>query len=153
MDNTFNLSSITSSRDIISDLIYQCDSQEEIKNLCRFAHRSSRSCHYFIFHEVPDYQRPPFYAIEVIFDASGSVVDVQKIRLSDLVDRIQQLRGEPFRSRKVLRYGLTSLECYLSRNTYAAWPGDADLVLVDADFTPNCNYRIQEGYYRNSHFQ
>ena len=136
VDNTFNLDSIISSHDIISDLIYQCDGQEEIKNLCRFAHRYDMSCHYFIFHEVPDYQRPPFYVVEVMFDASGSVVDVQKIRLTDLVSRIQQLRGEPFRSRKSLRYALTSLECYLSKNTYAPWPGDADLVLVDADFTP-----------------
>ena len=52
------------------------------------------------------------------------------------MDRIKQLRGRSFRSSKVLFWGLTSLECYLSNKTSAIWPGDADLVLVDTNFTP-----------------
>ena len=40
---------------------------------------------------------------------------------------------------KGLTLGLSTLECYLAndkKDEAAAWPGDADLVLVDSNFTP-----------------
>ena len=119
-----------------ASVIYQCDGEEKVIQLCRFAYRYGMSCHYFLFKESADSQRPPDTIVEVTFDGSGSVVGVQKVELSILRDRIRQLR----RSRasvgsKGVTYALTSLECYLSK-TDTIWPGDADLVLVDSIFTP-----------------
>lgn len=117
-------------------VIYQCDGEEKVIQLCRFADRYGMSCHYFLFKESTDSQHPPDPIIEVTFDGSGSVVGVQKVELSTLRDRIRQLRGgQASVGPKGLTYGLTSLECFLSK-TPDIWPGDADLVLVDANLTP-----------------
>ena len=132
---TFNPWPITSSDDI-SNAIYQCDGEEKVRQLCRFANKYSLSCYYFLFKESPNSQRPPAPIIEVKFDGSGSVVDVQEVELSILMSQIRRLAGGPVRvGPKGLFYGLTTLECFLSK-TDAAWPGDADLVLVDSNFTP-----------------
>ena len=136
VERTFNLWPITSSHDI-SNAIYQCDGEEKVRNLCRFAERYGMTCHYFLFKESDDLQRPLSPLIEVRFDGSGSVVDLQEmVKLSDLMNNIQRLSGGPVSvGDKRLFWGLTSLECILSK-TDAAWPGDADLVLVDSNFTP-----------------
>lgn len=119
-----------------SRVIYQCDGEEKVRQLCRFADRYCMSCHYFLFKESTDSQHPPDPIIEVTFDGSGSVVGVQKVELSILRNRIRQLRGgQASVGPKGLTYGLTSLECFLSK-TPDIWPGDADLVLVDSSFTP-----------------
>lgn len=119
-----------------SRVIYQCDGEEKVRQLCRFADRYGMSCHYFLFKESADSQHPPDPIIEVKFDRSGSFVDVQKVELSILRNRIRQLRGgQASVGPKGLTYGLTSLECFLSK-TPDIWPGDADLVLVDSNFTP-----------------
>ena len=90
----------------------------------------------FLFKESADYQYLPDPIIEVTFDGSGSVVGLQKIEISILRNRIRQLRGGPASvGPKGLTYGLTSLECFLSK-TPDIWPGDADLVLVDSNFMP-----------------
>jgi len=121
---------------IISNALHQCDGQEKIEGLCRFAQKYSLSCHYFLFKESPDFGRNPTPIIEVNLDGSSQVVNVTEIKLATLKERIQHLSGGPVTvGRKGLIYGLTSLECYLS-TTSAAWPGDADLVLVDSNFTP-----------------
>ena len=126
---------ITLSHDI-SNAIYQCDGEKRVRNLCAFADRYDMSCHYFLFKESLDSRHPPAPIIEVTFDGSGSVVSVQEVELSILMARIQQLRGgRASVGSKGLTYGLTSLECFLSK-TSALWPGDADLVLVDSSFTP-----------------
>ena len=119
-----------------ASVIYQCDREEKVIQLCRFADIYDMSCHYFLFKESADSQHPPDTIVEVTFDGGGSVVGVQKVELSNLMDRIRQLSGGPVRiGRKGLTLGLTTLECYLS-NTDAAWPADADLVLVDSNGTP-----------------
>ena len=123
------------SRDI-SNAIYQCDGEERVRQFCGFAARYGMSCHYFLFKESPNSQRPPASIVEVRFDGSGSVEDIQEVELSNLMSRIRQQSGGPVPvGRKGLFYGLTTLECFLSK-TDAAWPGDADLVLVDSIFTP-----------------
>lgn len=120
----------------IPDAIYQCDGEEKVRQLCRFAHTHDFTCHYFLFKDTPDSLNPQTPIVEVRFHGNGTVEKVFNINLLKLIDRIKQLRGGPFRSEKTLYYGLTSLECYLSNNTSAIWPGDADLVLVDANFIP-----------------
>lgn len=135
VERTFNPWPITSSHDM-SNAIYQCDGEEKVKQLCRFAEKYRMTCHYFLFKESSNSLHPPAPIIEVRFDWSGSVVDVQEVELSDLMRHIQELAGGPvYVGRKGLFYGLTTLECFLSK-TNAAWPGDADLVLVDSGFTP-----------------
>ena len=136
VDKSINPKSIISSHDIISEAIYQCDGKEKVEKFCEFANKYSWSCHYFLIQEFPNYKNPLFNYVEVTFDENGSVIDVQEISLSTLVKRIQHLRGGPFSTKKTLNYATTSLECFLSKQTSAAWPGDADMVLVDANFTP-----------------
>ena len=136
VEESFDPWPITSSREI-SNAIYQCDNEEKVKNLCEFADRYDMSCHYFLFKESPHPRRPPAPIIEVTFNESGSVVDIQEVELSILIECIQQLRGGPASvGSKGLIYGSTSLECFLSK-TSAIWPGDADLVLTDSSFTPH----------------
>ena len=135
VEESFDSWPITSSGEILS-AIYQCDGEDKVKNLCEFADKYSMSCHYFLFKESPNPQNPPAPIIEVMLNGSGSVVDIQEVELSILMERIQQLRGgEASIGSKGLIYGSTSLECFLSK-TSAIWPGDADLVLTDSNFTP-----------------
>ena len=115
--------------------IYRCDGEQKVKQLCRFADRHNFTCHYFLFKE-PLYFPIPVPIAEVQFDGDGTVVRIPRVKLPDLKDRIMQLRGQPFHSSEPFYYSTTSLECYLYNNTRAPWPGDADLVLVDANLTP-----------------
>ena len=135
VDESFTPWPITQWRGI-PGAIYQCDGEQKVRQLFRFADRHNFTCHYFLFKESPDSRHPPALIVEVRFDENGSVVRALNVNLSDLKSRIIQLRGRPFRSNKVLNWGTTSLECYLSNQTSAIWPGDADLVLVDANLTP-----------------
>lgn len=116
--------------------IYRCDGEEKVRQLCRFADTHNFTCHYFLFKESFYLFNRTEYSVEVRFNEKGDVVHIRKFKLSDLKDRIREIRGQPFSSKKTLVYGQTALECYLSNNTSAIWPGDADLVLVDSNFTP-----------------
>ena len=116
--------------------IYRCDGEEKVRQLCRFANKHGMSCHYLLFKESYYWERHLEPIVEVQFDGNGTVVRISRVKLPDLMDRIKQLRGGPFRANKLLTYGRTSLDCYLYNRTAAMLPGDADLVLVDASFTP-----------------
>ena len=121
----------------VPNAIYQCDGEEKVRQLCRFADRNGMSCHYFLFKESDYWGLRPEPIVEVRFDSNGTVRRILRIELSNLEDRIKQLREGPASvGPKGVTYALTSLECYLSK-TDALWPGDADLVLVDCSFTPN----------------
>ena len=125
-------------RDIPSK-ISQCDGEEKVKQLCEFADRYGMSCHYFLFKESRDWKNSPSPIIEVKLDENGSVVGATKVDLHKLMDRIRQLSGGRVPVGKGLTLGLSTLECYLAndkKDEAAAWPGDADLVLVDSNFTP-----------------
>ena len=122
---------------IHSNAIYQCDGEEKVKQLCRFADRYDMSCHYFLFKESADFGDRPVPIVAISFDGDGLVADVREVELSTLKSRIQQHAGGPVSiGDKGLTLGLSTLECYLSK-TDAAWPGDADLVLVDSKFAPH----------------
>ena len=120
----------------LSNAIYQCDGEEKVKQLCRFADRYGMSCHYFLFQESRDWKNSPAPIVAVSFGRDGLVTDVREVELSILMRRIQVHAGGPvFVGRKGLRLGSSTLECYLANaRTGAAWPADADLVLVDSNF-------------------
>lgn len=120
----------------ISNAIYQCDEEEKVKQFCRFADRYSMSCHYFLFKESNDWVNSPAPIVAVSFDRDGLVTDVREVEISFLQRRIREHAGGPVPvGDKGLILGTSTLECYLSE-TDAAWPGDADLVLIDSDFVP-----------------
>lgn len=119
--------------DAFLSAIYQCDGEDTVRTLCGFADRYGLSCHYFLFKESLDWELHPATIVEAKFNRMGSVENLQNIKIPVLKLRIQRLSGGPVAvGWKGLIYGLTSLECFLSR-TDAAWPGDADLVLVDSN--------------------
>ena len=124
----------------LSNAIYQCDGEEKVKQLCEFADKYGMSCHYFLFKESRDWENSPASIVTVSFGGDGSVTDVREVELSFLMDRIQVHAGGPVPvGDKGLILGTSTLECYLAnekKDEGAAWPGDADLVLVDSNFTP-----------------
>lgn len=128
------------SHDIL-DAIYQCDNEEKVKQLCEFANGYDMSCHYFLFKESHDWKNSPSPIVAVSFGADGLVTDVREVELSILMRRIQvHAGGHVPVGAKGLTLGLSTLECYLAndkKDEGAAWPGDADLVLVDSNFTPH----------------
>ena len=149
VDISFEPWPITRWRSIPSE-IYQCDGEEKVKQLCGFANRYGMSCHYFLFKESADFGIRPVPIVEVKLDENGSVVGATKIELSKLMDRIRQLSGGPVPiGNKGLILGLTTLECYLSE-TDAAWPADADLVLVDSNLTPHAIIEFKKHTSRSS---
>ena len=120
----------------VPNAIYQCDGEEKVRQLCRFADSHKFTCHYFLFKESGYWGVRPEPIVEVRFDSDGTVVRILRVKLPDLEDRIRQLReGRASVGPKGVAFALTSLECYLSK-TDKLWPGDADLVLVDANLTP-----------------
>ena len=135
VDESFTPWPINQWRDI-PGAIYQCDEEEKVKQLCRFADRYGMSCHYFLFKESADFGVRPVPIVEVRFNGNGSVKRVLNVDLSKLKSNIKRLREGPASvGSKGVTYALTSLECYLSK-TDTLWPGDVDLVLVDSSFTP-----------------
>ena len=124
----------------ISNTIYQCDEEEKVKQFCRFATKYGLSCHYFLFKESDDWENSPSPIVAVSFGGDGLVTDVREVELPILMRRIQRHAGGHVPvGAKGLTLGLSTLECYLAndkKDEGAAWPGDADLVLVDSNFTP-----------------
>ena len=120
----------------VPNAIYQCDGEEKVRQLCRFANRHNFTCHYLLFKESRYWGVRSEPIVEVRFDDDGTVVRILNVDLSNLIDRIKDLRGGPFSTKKILRYGLTTLDCYLYNDTDAMLPGDADLVLVDSNYVP-----------------
>ena len=134
---------ITSSHDpskaVYQNAIYQCDGEEKVKQLCKFATKYGMSCHYFLFQESDDWENSPSPIVAVSFNGDGLVVDDREVELPTLKSRIQQWAGGTvYVGRKGLGLGSSTLECYLANaRTGAAWPGDADLVLVDSNVAPH----------------
>ena len=133
----------------ISNAIYQCDGEEKVKQLCGFADRYGMSCHYFLFKESRDWKNSPAPIVAVSFGGDGLVTDVREVELSILMHRIQVHAGGPVLvGAKRLTLGSSTLECYLS-NTDAAWPADADLVLVDSNFAPHAIIEFKKHTHRS----
>lgn len=128
---------ITRWRDTIPSEIYQCDREDKVRQLCRFADKYGMSCRYFLIKDSSDFSNPSAPIIKVSLKADSSVKRVRNIDLTKLENKIKKLRGGPASiGSKGLTYALSSLECHLSK-TDTIWPGDADLVLVDSSLTPH----------------
>lgn len=125
----------------LSSAIYQCDGEGKVKQLCEFAAKYDMSCHYFLFKESHDWENSPSPIVAASFGMDGLVTDVREVELSVIMDRIQTHAGGPVPvGAKGLTLGLSTLECYLAndkKDEGAAWPGDADLVLVDSNSMPH----------------
>ena len=139
----------------ISNAIYQCDGKKKVKQLCEFAAKHDMTCHYFLFKESSDWQNSPTPIVAVSFGGDGSVTDVREVELSVLKRRIRHWAGGHVPvGDKGLIMGLSTLECYLAndiRHEGVAWPGDADLVLVDSNFTPHAIIEFKK-HTRNARF-
>lgn len=122
--------------EVIQDLIYSCDSQEFVKDLASLANGSLK---YKLFRESVDWENQKddqFPILSVDIDVTGRVSAVRRENLNVLMEQIKDLSGGPVRvGKKGLTYSYTNLECYLSK-TDAAWPGDADLILLDREKKP-----------------
>ncbi|MES5869066.1 hypothetical protein ACIQUE_23530 [Bacillus cereus] len=118
----------------LQNLIYECDGEEFVKDLAKFA--GDNTLTYKIFREDTDWNSqlvdPTSKPIlDVKIDVHGKVVEVKKWGLVSLMQQIRNLSGGPVRvGEKGLRIAFTDLECFLSR-TDAAWPGDVDMMLVN----------------------
>lgn len=74
----------------------------------------------------------------VIAKSGGANNRIQKVTVENLKDAIQKHSGGEVRvGDKGLRYGTSAVECYLS-NSDAAFPGDADAVIVDNQNRVRC---------------
>ena len=116
-------------------LLEQCDGTAYVQRLSAFAHRcgASLTCQLFkdSYHWVD--QMP---LVSARLDADGSVSQAQIKTVSALKVEIRALSGGPVQiGSKGLIYSTSTLESYLS-HTDALWPGDADLILVDAQGSP-----------------
>lgn len=125
----------TADRVLWQRLLDQCDGPVYLQRLAAFAHRygASLTCQLFkdSYHWVD--QIP---LVSARLDADGSVLQAQVKTVSSLKVEIRALSGGPVQiGSKGLLYSTSTLESYLS-HTDALWPGDADLVLVDAQGTP-----------------
>ncbi|MDV2686488.1 hypothetical protein RYX56_19135 [Alkalihalophilus lindianensis] len=124
------------STDAIQNLIYSCDSEEFVKDLALLAKGSLK---YKLFRESVDWESQtddycPILSVDI--DITGKVSAVNREKLSCLMKQIKTLSGGTVRvGGKGLFYSYTKLECYLSK-TDAAWPGDADLILLDSKKKP-----------------
>jgi len=74
----------------------------------------------------------------IIAKSGGAYNRVKQITISNLKSAIQRHSGGPVRvGSKGLTYGTSAVECYLSK-TDAAFPGDADAVIVDMQNRVRC---------------
>ena len=120
---------------ILQQKIYDCDGIEYVKVLSRFASKYNVILKYQLFKESNSWN-DEMTIISVVFNNNGDVSHVVNKRISDLKEDIKSLSGGPISiGKKGLIYSTSTLEGYLSR-TDSAWPGDADLVILDKALNP-----------------
>lgn len=120
---------------ILQQKIYDCDGIEYVKVLSRFASKYNVILKYQLFKESNNWN-DDMTIISVVFNNNGEVSHAINKRISDLKGDIKLLSGGPISiGKKGLIYSTSTLEGYLSR-TDAAWPGDADLVILDKALKP-----------------
>ena len=115
--------------------IYDCDSEQAISDLSYFCGQNNLKLNYFLFKDV-DWNNSDGGIVNVTLDNEGNLVGANQISIEELKERIKsQSGGNVSVGRKGLFYGLSTLECYLSK-TDAAWPGDLDILLLDDNKDP-----------------
>lgn len=120
---------------ILQQEIYDCDGIEYVRVLSRFASKYNAILKYQLFKESNSWN-DDIPIVSVVFNNNGEVSHVKNKRISDLKEDIKLLSGGPISiGKKGLIYSTSTLEGYLSR-TDAAWPGDADLIILDKSLSP-----------------
>lgn len=120
---------------ILQQKIYDCDGIEYVRVLSRFASKYNVNLKYHLFKESNRWN-DEMPIVSVIFNNTGEVSQVTEKKISDLKEDIRLLSGGPISiGKKGLIYSTSTLKGYLSR-TDAAWPSDADLVVLDKALNP-----------------
>lgn len=120
---------------ILQQEIYDCDGIEYVRVLSRFASKYNVILKYQLFKESNSWN-DDMPIVSVVFNNNGEVSHVKNKRISDLKEDIKLFSGGPISiGKKGLIYSTSTLEGYLSR-TDAAWPGDADLIILDKSLNP-----------------
>lgn len=122
-------------KEILQQAIYDCDGEEYVKILSRFAAKYHVTLKYFLFKESNCWNTN-MEIVSVCFDHNGEISLVNHIKVSHLMANIKRLSGGPIIiGKKGLFYSTSTLEGYLS-HTDAVWPGDADLIILDKSTSP-----------------
>ncbi|WP_160037140.1 hypothetical protein [Paenibacillus sp. An7] len=122
----------------IGNEIKKIDSNQYISKMISFAKSNNFILKYKIIPEVPcnewvEYDSGQQSEVECIIDFEIEPnVHKKKQKLKELREKIKILSGGPMTVRKGLKYGGSTLECYLAK-TDTPWPGDADILLYNTN--------------------
>lgn len=120
---------------ILQQKIYDCDGIEYVRVLSRFASKYNVNLKYLLFKESNRWN-DEMLIVSVAFNNKWEVYQVTEKNISDLKKDIKLLSGGSISiGNKGLVYSTSTLEGYLSQ-TDAAWPGDADLIVLDKALNP-----------------
>lgn len=104
-----------------------------IRRCCRLAHGQGNGVTVAIFDDARDWSRSTGRDILMVNLPPDGPMRMTPVALAELKAAIQVKSGGPMRiGDKGLIFAATALEAHLSKTT-APWPGDADLVVFDAD--------------------
>lgn len=116
-----------------------------IRRCCRLAHGQGNGVTVAIFDDARDWSLSTGRDILMVNLPADGPMRMTPVTLADLRGAIQVKTGGPMRiGDKGLIYSTTALEAHLSKTT-APWPGDADLVVFDADdHEPRCVIELKK---------
>ncbi|MFU2016161.1 hypothetical protein ACM6Q7_14070 [Peribacillus butanolivorans] len=125
---------------VLQTALENCEGKDYLMSYGKFAASLGFKARYQIFVDSGKWDAFPAKFVTVDIDDNGDIVKVIKQDLPTIKSEIQRLSGGPVRVSK--EYGLkvaaTNLECYLTNTDTdeAAWPGDIDLLIFDANENP-----------------
>ena len=118
---------------LVKNLIFNLDNESRIIEQVKFFSKHNISLDYLLFRDI-DWNQNPIESIVLArfhIDKGFLKMEAKYIDMRDLEKRISKGSGGPVHiGKKGLIYGTSCLECHLSRTQYA-YPGDADLILID----------------------
>ncbi|WP_066057278.1 hypothetical protein [Robertmurraya korlensis] len=117
--------------------LYKCESKQYVERLGSFAKLCNLNLKYQLFKESKDWGNSPQPIVTAAINSDGKIASTNQKSLRDIKQDIQRLSGGIVNvGEKGLTYSPTTLECYLSRGSGAAWPGDVDLIILDKNLIP-----------------
>jgi hypothetical protein len=115
---------------LIKNSLINFEGENQIKDLRIFCHKYNLKADFLIFNEESWSDE----SLVIYARLQENDVAIKVIRLDELKQKISIGTGRPFNiGSKGLFYSTSRLECYLSK-TDTPYPGDADLLLTNADF-------------------
>ena len=120
--------------DLISKEIIALDSLSNLKLFVKFCSVKNLALQYLLFREI-DWSKnaEDIFVVSITMPNDELIFNVEAITLNELQRRIRAYSGGSIRvGAKGLMYGTSMLECFLSK-TDSLYPGDMDLVIVDAE--------------------